>query len=238
MIETFIALLLAHALADYILQTRWMVNHKSKAAPFLLHGLAVLITAGVALGRWDAWEIAALAAAHMVIDAIKVLGKFDGIGAHLVDQMAHVATLAAVAIYAPTLWENGIWAPFGTAIPHLFVLTAGLILVTRAGGFAIGIFLEPFPIDDDKSKFRNGGLLIGYFERALTFLFVLVGQPLGIGFLIAAKSILRFEHGRSDADLGEYIYIGTLASFGWALLISYGVVTLQDLLPPFPSLSD
>ena len=68
----------------------------------------------------------------------------------------------------------------------------------------------------------NGGKWIGQLERALTFLLVLSAQASAIGFVIAAKSILRFgeikdSHQRKEA---EYIIIGTLTSFGWALFIA------------------
>ena len=53
----------------------------------------------------------------------------------------------------------------------------------------------------------------------MILMLVLAGQPDGIGFLIAAKSILRFNELARDADrrVSEYVIIGTLASFAWAL---------------------
>jgi hypothetical protein len=53
-------------------------------------------------------------------------------------------------------------------------------------------------------------------------LLVLIDQPTGIGFLIAAKSILRFGEIKeaSQRKTAEYIIIGTFLSFGWALLIA------------------
>jgi hypothetical protein len=66
-------------------------------------------------------------------------------------------------------------------------------------------------------------------------LFLLINQPTGIGFLIAAKSILRFGEIKNAGErkVAEYIIIGTFLSFGWALLIS--VLTqhaIQHWLPP------
>ena len=60
-------------------------------------------------------------------------------------------------------------------------------------------------------------------------LFLLMDQSSGIGFLIAAKSILRFGEIKdaSQRKVAEYIIIGTFLSFGWALLIS--VLTLKAL---------
>jgi hypothetical protein len=51
----------------------------------------------------------------------------------------------------------------------------------------------------------------------------LIGQPGGVGFLVAAKSVLRLgevtdKRHRMDA---EYIIIGTLMSFGWGILIAH-----------------
>ena len=44
------------------------------------------------------------------------------------------------------------------------------------------------------------------------FIFVITGHPAGIGFLVAAKSILRFEEAK-EQKLAEYVLIGTLLSF-------------------------
>ena len=69
-------------------------------------------------------------------------------------------------------------------------------------------------------------------ERGLIFLLLMVGQPTGVGFLIAAKSVLRFDTTAKDQSAGEYVIIGTLASFGWALLCAYGTLALLAHLPP------
>lgn len=79
--------------------------------------------------------------------------------------------------------------------------------------------------------FIDGGKVIGYLERTMIFLFVLAGHPTGIGFLIAAKSILRFgevtdKNNRMEA---EYIIIGTLMSIGYGMLISLATRYLLGL---------
>ena len=58
-------------------------------------------------------------------------------------------------------------------------------------------------------------------ERFLVLALVLVGQFSAVGLIIAAKSILRF---RSPIK-NEYILVGTLLSFGIAVLI--GILILQ-----------
>jgi hypothetical protein len=66
---------------------------------------------------------------------------------------------------------------------------------------------------------EKAGHYIGYCERLLILTFVLLGEYTAIGFLVTAKSILRFEATRVE---GEYILIGTLVSFTVAILV--GVV--------------
>lgn len=230
MIETFAALLLAHALADFVLQSRWMVANKRRPTALALHGLIVLVTAAAALGRIDAWEVAALTAAHVVIDALKTHLAPRGLASFLGDQAAHLATLAAAAVLVPDLWAGGFWARLDWA-PGAMALAAGLILATRAGGFAVEFLMAPLAVEDLPRGLTGGGMLIGMLERGLIFLLVLVGQPAAIGFLIAAKSVLRFEVSSRDQRAGEYVIVGTLASFGWALATAYATLALAERLP-------
>ncbi len=66
---------------------------------------------------------------------------------------------------------------------------------------------------------KNGGKLIGQLERLLILILIYIGQPIGIGFLIAAKSILRFEEAKKH-KVAEYVIIGTLLSFTLAIMFS------------------
>ena len=62
---------------------------------------------------------------------------------------------------------------------------------------------------------------------------LLTGLPGGpIGFLIAAKSILRYGTATRDQRTAEYVIIGTLASFGWAIVMALTTQAALSLLPP------
>jgi hypothetical protein len=71
---------------------------------------------------------------------------------------------------------------------------------------------------------KQGGATIGNLERTLIFLLILIGQPGAIGFLVAAKSILRFEEAKKQ-ELAEYVLIGTLLSFTLAIALTYLTLT-------------
>lgn len=60
----------------------------------------------------------------------------------------------------------------------------------------------------------------------------MANQPLGVGFLITAKSILRFGTAARDQKTAEYVIIGTLASFARAFLVAEATRAWMELLPP------
>lgn len=67
---------------------------------------------------------------------------------------------------------------------------------------------------DDSSTF-HAGKLIGTLERWLILVFILLGRYEVIGFLIAAKSIIRF--GNDNRNETEYFLAGTLLSIAIAV---------------------
>lgn len=227
MTQTLAALLLAHALSDFVLQTNWMATHKRDPLAILLHGLAVLLTAAVACGTASPWLLA-LTAAHLAIDLAKTLAtpRISGRGTmpFLLDQAAHLASLFALAPFLPA-------NPWPDPAPALMALTAGMILATRAGGFAVGLLMEPWAAEAPPGL-PGGGRMIGLLERGLIFVLILTGQSQGIGFLIAAKSVLRFSDTKDDRRISEYVIIGTLASVSWAIAVAAGTSALLAHLPP------
>jgi Protein of unknown function (DUF3307) len=235
MTETFAALLFAHVLADFGLQPAWMAFGKAdrRPLPFLAHIAVVAATAVAATGSL-AWPVAALILAHTAIDLGKVLIPAPRLASFLADQSAHLATLVAVTIWAPGLYAWTVWP----GLAPLMALAAGILLATRAGGFAVGILMEPWA-EETPVGLRGAGRTIGILERALVFLFVVTNQAEGIGFLIAAKSVLRFGAVGDDRKISEYVIIGTLASFGWAIAAAVATLALLSHLPPLgiPDLS-
>lgn len=233
MIQTFCALLLAHALANFMLQGKGISERKLWPATFALHGVLVLAAAALCLGSGTPW-LFALVGAYLVIDLVKAIFKRQmahraGLTVFLTGQGAHLLTLTVLAIWQPGLWAAGCWADI-PALPALMALAAGFILTLRAGGIAIGLLMAPWA-DHSPKGLAGGGRAIGYLERGLIFMLILGGQPGGIGFLIAAKSVLRFGTVGDDRAVSEYVIIGTLASFGWAILTSFLTVFLLNRLP-------
>ncbi len=231
MIETFTALVFAHVLADFVLQTAWINAQKHRIPVMMLHGALVLVCAQAATGQWASPWLLALAAAHVAIDAAKIWSGFHHFRGFVTDQAAHIVTLVAVAVAAPGLWATGQWAALPALLP-LMAIASGLVVALTAGQYAVALLMRPHGNRIRNNGLRDGGRQIGLLERGLIFALILLGQPLGVGFLIAAKSILRFGTATRDQRTAEYVIIGTLASFGWAILTVETVRQALSLLPP------
>jgi hypothetical protein len=238
--QLLVPLLAAHVLGDFLLQPRGLARAKHRLPHLLAHTLVVTAITYALCGRWLDWRLpVAVFALHTLVDAMKAHLLPRNLAAFLADQAAHVAGLAAIAAWLGGSSAEPFW---GSLLGEVFydgaVLVAGLVLATRGAGFAVGLGVQPF-LDELEAQgrdeadrvaplargFQSGGQTIGYLERGLILLLVLVGQGQGVGFLLAAKSILRFGELKDPRHRmeAEYIIIGTLASFVAGLAVAFAV---------------
>lgn len=111
------------------------------------------------------------------------------------------------------------------------ILLAGALIIIRLGGPIVGAIVDRYaPQLDQDAGLRHGGRIIGICERLLIFSFVLAETPEAIGLLVTAKSIFRFGEVTGDGKRkhSEYVIIGTLVSFAYAVVLSYGIKWLLD----------
>lgn len=238
-LQTFVALLLAHVLADFVFQSKWMVENKRKPKILLLHIAIVFVISAAMLG--GNWILALLiAAAHLTIDAAKtwlLSQKTDhGVTLFFIDQIAHIATIAAAAIWMPQAAASGIWGPWLHIAIIPAIVLSGFIITVNAGGHVVGLVTSQYAEKFERQGLPQAGKTIGQLERTLIFLLIMIQQPAGIGFLIAAKSLLRFE-ATKEQEASEYVIIGTLTSFGWGLAMSSGTFALAQIAAELSALT-
>jgi len=103
---------------------------------------------------------------------------------------------------------------------------SGLAFLWWTGSRAVGLLVKDMP--KPESGAPDAGALIGRLERTLILFLVLAGVPSGIGLLVAAKSILRFGEVRdaNNREMAEYVLIGTLASFAFAIPVAFATAIL------------
>lgn len=243
MMETAVALVFAHLVADFVLQTDAMVRRKREPMILLGHVAIVAGASWFALGLPPAPAlIGFVAASHFLIDAAKLRWGAGGFRGFMLDQAGHFGAILLAAALAPSAFAAGMWdEPLSAArlpepahLPEAMALGAGLIATVWAGGHAVAALMTGVPVPPNPESLPRGGRLIGKLERLVILMLVLADEPTGIGFLIAAKSILRFNEisGAEDRHVSEYVIIGTLASFAWAIAAGYATLGALTALAP------
>ncbi len=234
-VALLLRLLLAHLIGDFLLQRKaWIIQKQEKRwkAPGLyLHVLIIgLLTYAFSGFYFNFWIPLFVMITHLITDIWKSTTG-DNARAFISDQLVHLLVLI-IAWYlyispdaTSVVWTTGLF----NNIPFLTILTA-YIFVIWPSGYLIAKITKPWHSEVDVNKGLNdAGRWIGMIERVLILTFVLVDQFTGIGFLIAAKSILRFGDIKNPENRkeAEYILIGTMISFIVAILT--GIIALQIL---------
>lgn len=226
MLDLLLPILLAHLIGDFLFQPdRWvkakLVAHKRGTYlgyHIAVHALVLVIALQFQLQYWIG--ILGILISHFVIDWLKLKfqNKNNQIWIFFADQLAHLAVILLVALcYEPIEWDIDSIANSKTA---LFFIA--FLLQTQVSAIVMRILLSKWKMKDDNPN--QAGKYIGMLERLFIFAFVVMNFWEGIGFLLAAKSIFRFGdlNNAKDRTLTEYVLIGTLLSFGLAMLIAKG----------------
>lgn len=219
----FLSLLLAHVIADFYLQNdkccAQKVQKKFKSWLLYVHSLLVGGVSWVLVPIADFGFYALIIAfSRLIIDFLKSYTPKDCLSCFIVDQVAHLAVIMVVASCYKIDTELPLQLVdyYETFSIPLFVLA--VLLCVKPANIFIKLILKKYQIDQESTceSVKNAGALIGNLERLLTIVFVVIGQYEAIGFIIVAKSILRFKD--SATAKTEYVLAGTLMSFGIALL--------------------
>ncbi len=233
----FVKLILAHMVGDFLLQPKSWVKEKESRGPaspkLYLHGLVHALWTWLVLWDFRGWIVAlSIAVLHVGIDVVKSsLQKEKNRSVwFLTDQLLHLLSIAILwcLFFRPVL-PVGTWGEN----PDFWIYLTALFFLTTVCGIGIQMMLanwaEVINLYNEKSL-PNAGRDIGMLERLLVFLFVVLGHWEAIGFLIAAKSVFRFGDLRDSRNrkLTEYILIGTLLSFGIAIVTGILVLYLTS----------
>lgn len=222
----FIKLLLAHLLGDFIWQPNsWVADKEAKKHKsiylylhILLHGALAAILAGEI--RFIPYAVL-IAVTNGIVDLIKL--NFQKTKTKrtwfIADQMVHILILAGIVLLYKNEPMNFLWFT-----NQLWILITGILLITKPTSIFIKTIISIWNPESQNSHNDNSlataGNYIGILERLFVFCFILTGHFEAIGFLLAAKSIFRFGDLKKakDRKLTEYVLIGTLISFGTAII--------------------
>lgn len=228
-----VKLLLAHLLGDFLLQPDSWVNAKEekKISAWQLYIHALIHFALIMVLVWDLtfWKWALLLAVlHMIIDTAKLFmqKKKTKRSYFFADQLLHLLFILVIWV----LYRNKPISLEGQNGQYYIALLTFIYAIVQPASVLIRKFISkwtPETEENGSNSLEKAGNYIGIFERLFVFAFVLAGQWEAVGFLLAAKSVFRFGDLKESKDrkLTEYVLIGTLLSFGIAMLA--GVIFLK-----------
>lgn len=227
-----LALLAGHFFGDFILQSDSLAEKKAKSIIWkMIHVIGVSLATWILLGSWSAWPIVTVVLVlHLLVDSIKCciaqkkLSYLNDTILFIGDQIIHIGAIILLWLSIKGGWGYMTLPVNYWAKAYGLAYSKSLVLIS---GFAVGIYGVSVLLKSQMSSFAmhlpkknppgipDGGRTIGILERVFVLLFVLVGKPEAVGFVIAAKSVFRIgdltKH--TDRKFAEYIMIGTLRSF-------------------------
>jgi hypothetical protein len=238
--KLFILQLIAHLLADFVFQNdEWSTDKKKygfRSEKLYLHSSIVLALSWTFSLQWNFFLFSLIISlVHLVVDGIKYrlsdlkFGKIKPLKNYVffIDQLVHfVAISLAVIIFNHMVELNSV-----IAIPitnHHMLIILGYLVCLKPSNVCIREIFTIYSIKIDRnaeSDLLNAGRLIGNIERVLTLTLLLMMQYEAVGFIIAAKSILRYEGVKTSKT--EYVLIGSLLSFGIAIITGITILKIH-----------
>ncbi|WP_251357856.1 DUF3307 domain-containing protein [Kangiella sp. TOML190] len=231
-------LLFAHLVADFLLQPLSWVRDKEQKAfgslklvyHSLVHAALYALVLSFDPHYWLGFLV--LVVSHYFIDGLKSYANgwlkkhkptsiFNYRTLFVADQLLHLLLIYWVVDYYRELPLPIV----DLTAESWWLLALALLLLTQVSSIIIKVFISrwaPLNVYDGEHSLANAGTYIGILERLFIFVFLVTNHWEGVGFLLAAKSVFRFGDLKEahDRKLTEYILIGSLLSFGLAILIS------------------
>ena len=215
----FLCLVLAHLVADFVLQTNKICKEKKakKWRSWYHYGHAMAVFGLSWLVTWNIdfrWYSLVIGVTHLGIDMWKSY-RDENVSWFVLDQLLHLAVLCGVAYMWTGCHE---WSlPFGME-SWLVAAAVAVLACWKPANIFIKLMLKHYSVNmpAENAGGFNAGALIGTIERWLILIFVCLQRYDALGLLIAAKSIIRF--GDKETEKTEYVLAGTLLSIFIAVL--------------------
>jgi hypothetical protein len=236
----FLKILLAHIIGDFIFQSqKWVKDKEEKKVKSIklyfhigVHIILLLCVFQFNLKKhWLGFLLIIIS--HYIIDVIKLYlqkKKTKRIW-FFADQILHIIVLLIV---------SNLYVDFSFSMQNIIteknlLLLIFILLIISVSSVIIKIIIiqwNPESKKEDDDSLEKAGRYIGILERLFVFIFIITNHWEAIGFLLAAKSVFRFGDLTSSKDrkLTEYILIGTLLSFGFAIFLGVLYLYILNLL--------
>ncbi|MDR2690874.1 MAG: DUF3307 domain-containing protein [Dysgonamonadaceae bacterium] len=252
----FISQCIAHFLADFTFQPQRWCEKKNTRPVTIVHFYHALVVFGLSTlfflipTRGEKFLpillfASIIATTHFVIDVIKsyLFVKKTGLNfLFITDQVIHILIISLITF---SFYKGSFLFPCESvgyynlpesahqafSVKKLFILLSLYLCTNPANVFInniMGIYNITTPNTKRNNDLPNAGKLIGIIERTLSFILITFDHFSIVGFIIAAKSILRFRD--TDTAKTEYLLIGSLLSFGIAILLGIIYHNINEII--------
>jgi len=230
---------IAHFLSDFLFQSQKCSDNKEKEgfkSKFLYKHIIVTFLFSAVFSFQFLFIIFSLIISiiHFFLDGIKKYSlnfKFLRKYLFFTDQILHLSVIIIVVFMYNKYFETNFMVEIPD-IKYLIYIFAYILMLKPANILIREIFrffeMKLETLRTEKDELPNAGKLIGITERILTLTLIILGQYAAIGFIMAAKSILRFKE--TQTQKAEYVLIGTMLSFGIAIITGIFVENLITIL--------
>jgi len=223
-ITLFIRLLIAHVTGDFIFQQKSWVTHRSlkkwKSGYIYANAGIIALLSWLLSGYYHVWILPVLIFIfHASVDIAKSYAR-DNHLTFTIDQLIHLAATISVTILYLNIANAELSFGWLFSNLHLWTTIAAYLIVMWPMGIIIAMITRKWQAESETGDgLKDAGRYIGILERLLILTFVILNQFSAIGFLVAAKSVLRFGDIRDGNNRkgAEYILIGTMISFAAAI---------------------
>lgn len=220
---TFAALFLAHVIADYVLQTTWMVVNKKRPIAMAAHIALVLGTMCATTLTLNPWFLA-LATAHLWIDIVKTYAMPEGVGAYVADQVLHVASIAGIALLAPQIWTVSPLVDVAH-LPVIYMILGGVLFAARGGQYAVAMLVN------GRGPGSGYGIVLGWVERAALCVVLIGGWPIWVAAVIAVKGLyVGVSFSARDSGDRARLLLGTGISLAWGLAVAVPLALVMPMM--------
>lgn len=228
-----IKLILVHLIGDFFLQPNSWVKDKAtkklKSGKLYIHVAVHIALIFFVFLSFSIWKIAlSIGLLHLFIDGAKGLfqTRKNARALFFIDQIFHFSSIVLV-------WHLFFKGYLDVSYLHdirFWILISCALFLTMPTSIIMKVIIAKWlPESDNESpkSLQNAGKYIGILERLLIFIFITTNHFEAVGFLLAAKSIFRFGDLKEahDLKLTEYVLIGTLLSFGIAIIVALTINT-------------
>lgn len=152
--------------------------------------------------------------------------KRNNLCSFTIDQLSHFVVIAIISYLCSTEWRSYVTLHLSLSVVNIISIITIFLICAKPANILTKYILEQYHVESSNNDNYHSGALIGTLERWLILVFVVFSHYEAIGFLLAAKSLIRFKD--HETIKSEYVLLGTLISVTIAVACSLIISILYD----------